>query len=53
MGTLLDDFFFQIDAMIGGIIFLWVCSSHFTFSDRQHLFGANVEENESLVAPGS
>jgi hypothetical protein len=44
VGTLLDDFL-EIDAIIGGVFFLWV--RWFTFYiqwERKHLFVATVEE---------
>ncbi len=53
MGTLLDDFL-EIDAIIWGIIFYGFADHLYIQWQRQHLFGATVEEkNESLVAPCS
>ncbi len=42
MGTLLDDFL-EMDAIIGGIIFIMGLLITF-YIQRQHLFGATIEE---------
>ncbi len=48
MGTLLDDFL-EIDAMIGDFIFLWVCWSHFTFSDRYSTFLVEISDHLRMI----
>jgi hypothetical protein len=51
MRTLLDDFL-EIHAIIGGIIFLWVCWSHFTSSERESAFlGPLLKKKQELGGP--
>jgi uncharacterized membrane protein len=46
-GTLLDNFL-QIDAIIGGIIFMGLLITFCIQSERKRLFGATVEEKREL-----
>ncbi len=47
-GTLLDSFL-KIDAIIGDIIILWVCRSHFTSSERESaLLGPLLKKKQEL-----
>jgi hypothetical protein len=52
MGTLLDDFF-EIAAMIGGIIFYGFADHNLHSVTETAFWGHCWRKNESFVAPGS